>query len=95
MLGSGAMVVMAEGTDLLGGATTCCVLPQRVVRQVRAVPSRLGEGAHDPVRPPRVRGAAPEEVDARIVELEKTMRLTSICGLGQVALGPASSACSD
>jgi formate dehydrogenase/NADH-quinone oxidoreductase subunit F len=28
-------------------------------------------------------------VDERIVELEATMRLTSICGLGQVALGPA------
>jgi formate dehydrogenase/NADH-quinone oxidoreductase subunit F len=34
-------------------------------------------------------GGGPEEVDDRILELEKTMRLTSICGLGQVALGPA------
>jgi formate dehydrogenase/NADH-quinone oxidoreductase subunit F len=34
-------------------------------------------------------GGGAEEVDDRILELEKTMRLTSICGLGQVALGPA------
>jgi formate dehydrogenase/NADH-quinone oxidoreductase subunit F len=34
-------------------------------------------------------GGGPDDVDDRIVELEKTMRLTSICGLGQVALGPA------
>jgi NADH:ubiquinone oxidoreductase subunit F (NADH-binding) len=35
------------------------------------------------------KGGGPEDVDERIVELEATMRLTSICGLGQVALGPA------
>ena len=41
-LGTGAMVVMAEGTDLLAAATNVLdVLPQRVVRQVRAVPGRL------------------------------------------------------
>ena len=41
MLGSGAMVVMAEGTDLLAAATNVLrVLPQRVVRQVRALPGR-------------------------------------------------------
>jgi hypothetical protein len=28
-------------------------------------------------------------VDEQILELEKTMRMISICGLGQVALGPA------
>jgi hypothetical protein len=30
-------------------------------------------------------------VDDSIVELEETLRLTSICGLGQVALGPVTS----
>lgn len=33
-------------------------------------------------------GGGAEHVDDRITELEKTMRLTSIGGLGQVALGP-------
>ena len=31
------------------------------------------------------------EVDGRIGELEETLRKTSICGLGQVALGPVAS----
>ena len=30
-------------------------------------------------------------MDERITELEETLRLTSICGLGQVALGPVAS----
>jgi hypothetical protein len=34
-------------------------------------------------------GGGPDDVNDTILELEKTMRLTSICGLGQVALGPA------
>ena len=29
-----------------------------------------------------------EAVDERITDLEATVRMTSICGLGQVALGP-------
>jgi NADH:ubiquinone oxidoreductase subunit F (NADH-binding) len=37
------------------------------------------------------RGGAASDVDGRIDELEETMRLTSICGLGQVALGPVMS----
>ena len=37
------------------------------------------------------RGGGAAEVDGRIDELEETMRLTSICGLGQVALGPVMS----
>ena len=37
------------------------------------------------------RGGSASEVDERIDELEETLRLTSICGLGQVALGPVMS----
>ena len=33
-------------------------------------------------------GRGSEAVDHRIPELEATLRMTSICGLGQVALGP-------
>jgi NADH:ubiquinone oxidoreductase subunit F (NADH-binding) len=36
-------------------------------------------------------GRGSEAVDARIPELEATLRMTSICGLGQVALGPVMS----
>ena len=36
-------------------------------------------------------GGGPGEVDERISRLEETMRRTSICGLGQVALGPVMS----
>ena len=59
MLGSGALVVMAEGTDLLAaGHERAALLPQRVVRQVRALPRRLDEGAHDPQRPRSSRARA-------------------------------------
>ena len=34
------------------------------------------------------RGASAQDVPETIVELEETLRMTSICGLGQVALGP-------
>ena len=65
------------------------VLPQRVVRQVRAVPGRLDQGARDPARRRRV-GLASWTTTARahVLRLEEAMRKTSICGLGQVALGP-------
>jgi hypothetical protein len=33
-------------------------------------------------------GEQPADVDERIPELEETLRLISVCGLGQVALGP-------
>jgi len=33
-------------------------------------------------------GGGAGDVDERIPRLEETMRRTSICGLGQVALGP-------
>ena len=70
MLGSGALIVMAEGTNLLAaGDERAALLPQRVVRQVRAVPGRIDEGAHDPQRPRRAgqgrRGRAGEDRAAR------------------------------
>ena len=34
------------------------------------------------------RRTAVEDVPDKITQLEETLRLTSICGLGQVALGP-------
>ncbi|MHA6630515.1 NAD(P)H-dependent oxidoreductase subunit E [Pseudonocardia sichuanensis] len=85
MLGSGALVVLAEGTDLLAAATNVL----RFFRNEscgKCVPCRVGstkayillEG----------RSSLDDAERARIVELEEAMRKTSICGLGQVALGP-------
>jgi formate dehydrogenase/NADH-quinone oxidoreductase subunit F len=89
MLGSGAVVVVAEGTDLLAAATNVL----RFFRNEscgKCVPCRVGSmKAHAILSELVESGGGPDDVDERIIELEATMRLTSICGLGQVALGPA------
>ena len=91
MLGSGALVVMAEGTDLLAAATNVL----RFFRNEscgKCVPCRVGSAkAHQILSGVLERGGGVADVDARIRELEETLRRTSICGLGQVALGPVAS----
>jgi NADH:ubiquinone oxidoreductase subunit F (NADH-binding)/NADH:ubiquinone oxidoreductase subunit E len=90
MLGSGAMVVMAEGTNLLSASTNVL----RFFRNEscgKCVPCRMGSAkAHELLT--RALDAGAERVEGplreRILVLEETMRKTSICGLGQVALGP-------
>ena len=88
MLGSGALVVMAEGTDLLAAATNVL----RFFRNEscgKCVPCRVGSAkAHRILSDLLADGGGVAEVDGRISELEETLRRTSICGLGQVALGP-------
>jgi formate dehydrogenase beta subunit len=88
MLGSGALVVLAEGTDLLAAATNVL----RFFRNEscgKCVPCRVGSAkAHRILADLLAGGGGPREVDDRVVALEETMRRTSICGLGQVALGP-------
>jgi formate dehydrogenase beta subunit len=88
MLGSGALVVMAEGTDLLAAATNVL----RFFRDEscgKCVPCRVGSAkAHELLTGLLADGGGPAIVDGRIRELEETLRRTSICGLGQVALGP-------
>jgi formate dehydrogenase/NADH-quinone oxidoreductase subunit F len=85
MLGSGALVVLAEGTDLLAAATNVL----RFFRNEscgKCVPCRVGSmKAHELLAG---RSSLDDAERARIVELEEAMRKTSICGLGQVALGP-------
>ena len=85
MLGSGAVVVLAEGTDLLAASTNVL----RFFRNEscgKCVPCRVGSTkAHDLLDG---RSSLDDGERARIVELEEAMRKTSICGLGQVALGP-------
>jgi formate dehydrogenase beta subunit len=89
MLGSGAVVALAAGTDLLAAATNVL----RFFRNEscgKCVPCRVGSTkAHTSLREVLDDGAALDGPRReRIVELEQVMRRTSICGLGQVALGP-------
>jgi formate dehydrogenase beta subunit len=91
MLGSGALVVLAEGTDLLAAATNVL----RFFRDEscgKCVPCRVGSTkAHRILADLLEDGGGAAQVDERVTRLEETMRRTSICGLGQVALGPVMS----
>jgi formate dehydrogenase/NADH-quinone oxidoreductase subunit F len=90
MLGSGAVVVMAEGTNLLAASTNVL----RFFRNEscgKCVPCRVGSTkAHELLHHIVESGSSTvdESTRTRILELEEVMRKTSICGLGQVALGP-------
>ncbi|HEX2412341.1 MAG TPA: NAD(P)H-dependent oxidoreductase subunit E [Solirubrobacteraceae bacterium] len=91
MLGSGALVAVAEGTDVLAAATNVL----RFFRNEscgKCVPCRVGSHkAHAMLEDVLEQGLGLDVVQERIEGLEETLRLTSICGLGQVALGPVMS----
>jgi len=91
MLGSGAIVVMAEGTDLLAAAVNVL----RFFRDEscgKCVPCRVGSAkAHVILDGLIGAGGGPAQVDGDVRDLDQVMRRTSICGLGQVALGPVMS----
>jgi formate dehydrogenase beta subunit len=91
MLGSGAIVVMAEGTDLLAAAVNVL----RFFRDEscgKCVPCRVGSAkAHVILDGLLGAGGGPAEVGGDVRDLAEVMRRTSICGLGQVALGPVMS----
>jgi formate dehydrogenase/NADH-quinone oxidoreductase subunit F len=91
MLGSGAIVVMAEGTDLLAAAVNVL----RFFRDEscgKCVPCRVGSAkAHAILGGVLGAGGGPADVGGDIRDLADVMRRTSICGLGQVALGPVMS----
>ena len=91
MLGSGALVAMAEGTDLLAAATNTL----RFFRDEscgKCVPCRVGSTkAHALLTESLAAGGLDDRGEAQVLELERTLRTTSICGLGQVALGPVAS----
>jgi len=91
MLGSGALVVMAEGTDLLAAATNVL----RFFRDEscgKCVPCRVGSSkAHRMLSDLLAQGGGAGDVSGQVAELAAVMRRTSICGLGQVALGPVMS----
>jgi formate dehydrogenase beta subunit len=91
MLGSGALTVVAEGTDLLAAGTNVL----RFFRNEscgKCVPCRVGSHkAHEMLTEVLATENGPAGLEDRLRELEATVRLTSICGLGQVALGPVMS----
>jgi formate dehydrogenase/NADH-quinone oxidoreductase subunit F len=91
MLGSGALVVVAEGTDLLAAAVNVL----RFFRDEscgKCVPCRVGSSkAHGILSGVLANGGGSAAVTEQIKQLEEVMRRTSICGLGQVALGPVAS----
>ena len=92
MLGSGALVVLAEGTDLLAASTNVL----RFFRNEscgKCVPCRLGSTKAYEILSDVVESGSELDDDRRahLVRLEEAMRKTSICGLGQVALGPVMS----
>jgi NADH:ubiquinone oxidoreductase subunit F (NADH-binding)/NADH:ubiquinone oxidoreductase subunit E len=91
MLGSGAMVVMATGTDLLAAATNVL----RFFRNEscgKCVPCRVGSAkAHVILDGLLTAGGSASSVNGEVRDLADVLRRTSICGLGQVALGPVMS----
>lgn len=90
-LGSGAMVVIDQNTNMLAAATNLL----RFFRNEscgKCVPCRVGSTkAHTILTDLLAQGGGPQDVDHRISDLEENLRMTSICGLGQVALGPVAS----
>ncbi len=88
MLGSGALVVLAEGTDLLAAATNVL----RFFRNEscgKCVPCRVGSHkAHEMLTAALAGPGLDDTAEEKLLDLERTVRQTSICGLGQVALGP-------
>ena len=85
MLGSGAAIFVGEGRDLLDVGLSVT----RFFRNEscgKCVPCRLGsEKAVDLIEKA---GGISEEDETLLRSLHETMQQTSICGLGQVALGP-------
>jgi NADH:ubiquinone oxidoreductase subunit F (NADH-binding)/NADH:ubiquinone oxidoreductase subunit E len=89
MLGSGGVVVVVEGTDMLALATN----EVRFFRNEscgKCVPCRLGTQRAVEILE-RVQPRAGRQELAILPDLAETLRLTSICGLGQVALNPIQS----
>jgi NADH:ubiquinone oxidoreductase subunit F (NADH-binding)/NADH:ubiquinone oxidoreductase subunit E len=91
MLGSGAVVALAEGTCMLDVALNVVTF-FRNESCGKCVPCRVGSDKIVQILDRATRGKAEiKEIDL-IGELAETMQLTSICGLGQAAPLPITSA---
>ena len=89
MLGSGAVVFVAEGSDLLDVGLSIT----RFFRNEscgKCVPCRVGSEKAVALIEGRLgtENVLSREDEALLESLHETMQQTSICGLGQVALGP-------
>ena len=90
MLGSGSVFVVAEGTDMLDVAISLV----RFFRNEscgKCVPCRVGSEKAVEMLEQVQSGADEGPVLDLLPELDEALRLTSICGLGQVVLNPATS----
>ncbi len=87
-LGSGAVVVVAEGRDLLALGLS---LTQFFRNEScgKCVPCRIGSQKAVELLEQVLAGKAGPHVPQLLRDLDQTMAQTSICGLGQVALTPA------
>jgi NADH:ubiquinone oxidoreductase subunit F (NADH-binding) len=87
MLGSGALFVVAEGTDMLALATNI-VRFFRYESCGKCVPCRVGSQKAVELLDEVQAGKKERRVLHVLPDLGETLTLTSICGLGQVALNP-------
>ena len=91
MLGAAALVVIAEGTDMIATAANVT----RFFRNEscgKCVPCRVGTEKVVAMLDNVLTGKGNGDLLDELPELEETLAQTSICGLGQVALGPIASA---
>jgi formate dehydrogenase beta subunit len=91
MLGSGAVVALAEGTCMLDAALNVVTF-FRNESCGKCVPCRVGSDKIVQILERATRGQAETSEIDLIGELAETMQLTSICGLGQAAPLPITSA---
>ncbi|MGH7965773.1 MAG: NADH-quinone oxidoreductase subunit NuoF, partial [Candidatus Binatia bacterium] len=91
MLGSGAVVALAEGTCMLDVALNVVTF-FRNESCGKCVPCRVGSDKIVQILERATRGQAETREIDLIGELAETMQLTSICGLGQAAPLPITSA---
>jgi NADH:ubiquinone oxidoreductase subunit F (NADH-binding) len=87
MLGSGAVLIVAEGRDLVDLAANVVAF-FRNESCGKCVPCRLGSEKAVAILEQALEGRGSRRHLALLPELADTMTQTSICGLGQVALGP-------
>ncbi|MFQ5960395.1 MAG: NADH-ubiquinone oxidoreductase-F iron-sulfur binding region domain-containing protein [Candidatus Methylomirabilales bacterium] len=90
MLGSGAIVVCAEGTCMLDMALNAVRFFKRESCG-KCVPCRLGSAKMEEILSGITHGRGRREEIALIDELSDALALTSICGLGQVVPNPIGS----